>query len=215
MKDSRHGGSERQIRSTGEVTPSCDGGSTANVLRDGEMRRRVVQGVCPQGERQIKIARIPLLLPAADAAPAGFAWPLLNAGIHGLCVEWIAVTMGELYARRDAPPLACMRDPGLSPYRGGQLCALGRSLDLRDCNLPRVGVRQHTGGFALRLNRNRRKLRRRPERFRRQHCLGKVQGQELVRAIFVRARGAADKQQRAAKKRTNSTLNAQPGLRKH
>jgi hypothetical protein len=56
-----------------------------------------------------------------------------------------------------------------------------------------------SGYVAFGLNRNRRETRGRSKRLRRQHGLGEIETEELIRAIFGRHRRTAAKKQRCAK----------------
>lgn len=61
-----------------------------------------------------------------------------------------------------------------------------------------AGLPAFASGIAPRLHRKRPEFRRRPERLRREHCLGKVEAEELIGTVLVRDRHTAPSQEQGA-----------------
>src|SRR6201995_2424238 len=156
--------------------------------------------VCPEAWLQIKIAPVAskrhvkdggqtlppdhsssgslLPLPVADAA-AGPTRPGLDACIHRLGIQGIAmVALGQPDARGAMPSHACdMRRPD-----GANL--LRFDLEIVACP---GGL---AAAIAFGLDRNRRELRRRPERRLGEHGLGQIEAEEIAGTIVIRKSAA-------------------------
>src|ERR1700751_1575072 len=162
-----------------------------------------------------------LALPSADAAAVGIAGPFLDTDVHGLGVQWIAVPVRKLHTRstmRLFAPRAC--ETAVVTGGGCQLGTDRRAPHALDRDLLGVTAREDAialciaPGVSLGLDRNRRKRRRRAERLWRQHGLGEVEPEELVRPVVGR-RGCAARDQRGADKGRENSFQDHSGLLKH
>src|SRR5579883_2182519 len=190
------------------ILRACD------VLDPSSFEARLREHLRITGCREYASERL-LAPPSADAAHIGIAGPFLDAGVHGFGVQGIAVPMRKTRPRGAAPLLVWrLGETGLMPGGGPQLGANWRRLDALDGDFPGVVPCQHAGyRIALGLDRDRREGALGPERRRRQHRLGKIEAQELIRLVVSR-RGCAARDQGGAENSAKNTFQDHSGLLK-